>query len=253
MDPLRKPYQGVINIIKFNWHFYAIAVLCLLITFIIDKIFAGNYKLLTGLIYLIIAVPSLFSLLISFYVYDLSSLYKFEWLKDKSKDAHTILNIHAGFDETSHILKAKYAGSNVLVFDFYDPQKHTEVSIKRARKAYDAYPGTQQITTHSLPLKAGYADKVFLIFSAHEIRNQAERIEFFKEIYRVLKPGGDLIVVEHLRDHFNFLAYNVGFFHFMPATAWYKTFQNSGFKIIGKNKITPFVTVFKLQKNGTAS
>ena len=45
-----------------------------------------------------------------------------------------ITNINAGFDETSYILDDKFPNATIKAFDFYDAEKHTEASIKRARK-----------------------------------------------------------------------------------------------------------------------
>ncbi len=69
--------------------------------------------------------------------------------------------------------------AHLQVFDFYDPHLHTEISIKRARKAYPAHPNTQSIQTSSIPLPNEVADSIFLVLAAHEIRNHAERARFF--------------------------------------------------------------------------
>ena len=63
--------------------------------------------------------------------------------------------------------------------DFYEPQKHTEVSIKRARKAYPPSPDTKHVKSTLLPLADKSVDNLFVIFSAHEIRDSNERISFF--------------------------------------------------------------------------
>jgi SAM-dependent methyltransferase len=208
---------------------------------------------------LIVAVSGI-SLLVSFYIYDLSGLYRLTWLDEKvlvgdgpgGMSAGLIVNIHAGFDETSHLLVKKYPGCELKVFDFYDPDKHTEVSIARARKAYPSFPGTVRIGTDALPLGRGVADTVFLVFAAHEIRADEERVSFFQELGRVLKDSGRIIIVEHLRDLPNFLAYNIGFFHFLPVSAWTRTFGQAGLRVCNKKKVTPFITTYTLFKNGTA-
>ncbi|MCO5935136.1 class I SAM-dependent methyltransferase [Mucilaginibacter sp. RB4R14] len=157
-----------------------------------------------------------------------------------------IVNIHAGFDETSEILNAKFPAAKLTVLDFYNPLKHTEVSIKRARNAYKPFHATKQVITTNLQLPNKYADDILIVFAAHEIRNERERIAFFKEIKRIVKPEGNIIVVEHLRDLPNFLAYNIGFFHFLSRPAWYVTFTGAGLKVISEKKLTPFVNIFKL-------
>src|SRR5439155_13733602 len=113
----------------------------------------------------------------------------------------------------------------MIVFDFYDPAKHTEASIRRARKAFPPFPGTLSISTGHIPLENCSAGKIFAILSAHEIRNAEERNAFFCELNRMLSASGRIVVVEHLRDSANYLAYNIGAFHFHSRSAWQSTFQ----------------------------
>ena len=137
------------------------------------------------------------------------------------------------------------------MLDFYNPQKHTEPSIRRARKAYPSYHGTLQITSTHIPLPENSADKILVLFSAHEIRDPQERLLFFKELYRVLKPSGQLYLMEHLRDLPNFIAYNIGFFHFFSKASWIKMINETHFKTLKKEKLNPWITNFILTKNGT--
>jgi ubiquinone/menaquinone biosynthesis C-methylase UbiE len=249
MVQVRKRLQGVVNIITFNWHFYAIAffVLCLFIFIHQQLPYSLQAYNLLGCVLLF--TTTILSLLVSYYVYDASDLYKLNWLPD-DKQALQIVNISAGFDETSALLQAKYANATLTVMDFYNPTTHTEVSIRRARKAYPAYPNTQTISTTAIPLPNNFADKIFVILAAHEIRNDAERRIFFKELGRILKPNGQIIVTEHLRDIANALAYNIGFLHFLSKKNWYTTFSHAVLHIKSEHKITPFITTFILNKHG---
>jgi SAM-dependent methyltransferase len=161
-----------------------------------------------------------------------------------------IVNIHAGFDETSLLLREKFPLSSLKVFDFYDPRRHTEISIKRARRAYPPYPGTHGIHSSCIPLDDQQADKIFLTLSAHEIRDAEERKALFSELKRVLRHDGCVFVTEHIRDLPNFLVYNIGYFHFISRQSWYRTFKEAGFKVVKEEKTTPFITTFILNKHG---
>lgn len=245
----RKPFQGVCNIIKFNWHFYLLTLVFLFVIFIINSFFAHEFKIYFQIIFGFILGTSLISLIVSYLVYDFSDLYQFFWLKAED-NCQKVVNIHAGFDETSLILQEKLNPEVFFVFDFYNPLTHTEISIKRARKAYPPFPNTQTIHTANLPLEDNAVDKIFILFAAHEIRNDEERIIFFKELSRILKSSGKIYVMEHLRDLPNFLAYNIGFLHFFSHKTWRETFFKAGIFIAEEYKTTPFISTFILQKNG---
>jgi len=249
MEQMRKPFQGVLNIIRFNWHFYIIALGLILTVFFTSNYFEKSIQQLAFVICSIVFISTIISLSVSLYIYDISELYNLNWINQNNKE-NLIVNINAGFDETSHLLKAKFKNIEFVALDFYNPEKHTEVSIKRARKAYPPFPNTKQVETSNLKLDYNSADKVFVILSAHEIRNEIERIKFFKELYKIIKPTGEIYVTEHLRDFPNFLAYNLGFFHFYSKGAWLKIFKNADFTIKQEIKITPFISTFILNKNG---
>lgn len=254
MEKIRKPFQGIFNIFRFNWHFYLMSVALIFLILLFNLIFKTPYQLFGYLAIFLIFINTLISLLVSYYVYDLSDLYKLNWLDKLAILPNSkMLNINAGFDETSILLKEKYPEQELIVFDFYDPIKHTELSLKRARKAYPPFPGTQQISYYHFPLPENYADHIFVVLSAHEIRSESERIIFFKELNRILKQNGKIVVIEHLKDLQNFLAYNIGFFHFVSKSSWYAAFKISNLKTVLEIKITPFITTFILEKNGTES
>lgn len=254
MERMRKPFQGVWNIIRFNWHFFVASIGIILLILFFSNYFFYQYASYINIICLLALGSILISLLVSYYVYDLSNLYELNWLDELVFiENGKILNINAGFDETSNLLKDKFENSELIAMDFYDSSKHTEVSIKRARKAYPPFPNTKQIATNSIPLNNMSVDKIFLILSAHEIRDNLERTEFFKELYRILKTNGQIVVTEHLRDIPNFLAYNIGSFHFHSENTWKENIQNANFQITKELKITPFITSFLLEKNGNSS
>lgn len=252
---LRTPFQGIVNIIRFNWHYYALTFLLLSILVSLHSYFSENIRWILNVGILLITLTTFVSLAVSFYIYDYSNLYNFSWLQQlKIADHATALNIHAGFDETSHILKHKLLNINLHVFDFYDPEKHTEVSIARARKAYASFPGTLQIQTNQIPVKRNSADVIFNILSAHEIRNREERISFLGQQAEILNQDGRCIVIEHLRDLPNFLAYTIGFIHFYSRKEWISNFRDSGFVIEKESSLTPFISIFILKKrNGDTS
>jgi ubiquinone/menaquinone biosynthesis C-methylase UbiE len=249
MEVKRKPFQGVFNIIRFNWHFYVIAAVAIIALIVFKNRLPFSGLITAGVITAITTI--IISLTVSYYVYDLSGLYQLKWLSNSNPAS--ILTINAGFDETSEILKNKFPQAQLTVCDFYNPVQHTEISIKRARAAYPPYAGTVSVQTNTLPFAGNSFDTVLAILSAHEIRNESEQIQFFTELHRVLQPQGQIFVTEHLRNGNNFLAYTIGLFHFHAKKTWLRTFTQAGFVVKQEIKSTPFITTFVLEKNGTAA
>ncbi|GAB4093230.1 class I SAM-dependent methyltransferase [Flaviaesturariibacter terrae] len=251
METRRRPLQGVLNIIRFNWPFFAVAlsawiVLALAASWVQDW--------LKGLLLVLLAASialTLVSLLVSLYIYDLSGFYRLQWLGAAGiGPGARVLNINAGFDETSAALQERFGPLALEVWDFYDPARHTEPSIARARAAYPAYPGTQVVETSQLP-GGGSFDRILLTFAAHEIRNDDERARFFTALRERLAPGGRIIVTEHLRDSANALAYHFGVLHFLPRKSWLRVFGESGLRLEKETKFTPFVSTFVLHAAAT--
>lgn len=250
MNTNRKPLEGVYNIIRFNWHFYAYSIPVILFIAYMGWYFSGVVSMIHFAAAALAALSIVISLLVSWYIYDRSNLYTLNWLDGLDITQHKrIANINAGFDETSTLIQNKYQGSVLEVFDFYDPKKHTEISIERARKAYPPYPGTIQIDTGNLLLEKEIYDIIFLILSVHEIRDNSERIRFFSQLKASLKPNGRIIIVEHQRDIVNFLAFNIGFLHFHSPNTWLENFRSAGLKVAEAKKLTPFLTIYCLAKS----
>ncbi|WP_235299686.1 class I SAM-dependent methyltransferase [Portibacter marinus] len=247
MELKRRPFQGVLNILDFNRHFYyyglAALALLLVVIYAIKLPTIISVVLIVGFMY-----GLLMPLIVSAYVYDFSGYYSLKWLdhfiEDKSLSSE-IVNINAGFDETSYIIKDKFKNAELQVYDFYDEELHTEAAIVRARKVSLVYPNTEQIKSNSIPKEDESTDIVFLLSSAHEIREFPEKVEFLKECYRICKPNGKVIMVEHLRDFPNFLAFTVGFNHFFSKRVWKKAFISAGFASVQEKKFTPFMSIFE--------
>ena len=254
MDPLRTPLQGVGNVVRFNWHFYLGALAAALGLAALALAGPAALRPVAGLLLALALLPILLSLLITAYIYDFSGLYRFDWLLVLRPAPAALLTVSAGFDEISAPLARRYPAAHLLAADFYDAARHTEVSIRRARRAYPPYPGTQALDTRApLPLPTGSIDLAVAFLAAHEIRDAAERAGFFREIARVLAPGGTVVVTEHLRDPANFLAYTIGFLHFHSRRAWLATFRAAGLRVAREVKITPFITSYFLHRNDSAA
>jgi hypothetical protein len=197
----RGKYAGVLSILQYNWHFYA-ASLCALLS--IGALLWLRLLPRAGEAILICAATltafwSLSSLLVSYYVYDYREVTRWKWIPQTlSFPPQHWLNIHAGLDESTLILKQFFPNTREMVVDIYDPQEMTEPSIARARRLHPSLEPAVAGKLGALPLPDRDRDTLFLLFAAHEIRQPARRTEFFLESARVLTDSGQLLLVEHM-------------------------------------------------------
>jgi hypothetical protein len=239
----RKPFEGLTNVVRFNWPMY-VSSLSLAATSLVAARLAPHPVALALEAGAVLALYLTFaSLLASFWIYDASGLYGWEWLPDISP--RKVANIHSGFDESSLGLAHHYPDAELTILDFYDPAIHTEPSIARARHHAPPVVGTRSCSSRELPLQPNSQDATFLIFAAHEIRDHAERVAFFREVSRATR--GPITVVEHVRDLANFLAFGPGFMHFHSVAEWRSTFADAGLRVTSVRRFTPCVRIWTLQ------
>jgi ubiquinone/menaquinone biosynthesis C-methylase UbiE len=245
--PSRAPYQGLLQIYKYNRPFYLRTVAGMIAAII----FSVWLPLALHIFVLLATGTAAFwicsSLLVSHYVYDRSDLYRLCWLREcLSRSPMRWINIHSGIDEISLAIALMFPGSEGQITDIYDPRQMTEPSIKRARRL--AAVPSPSADTQTLPAQDQDFEAAFLIFAAHELRHHEARVRLLREVARVLRVGGEVVLVEHLRDWANFVAFGPGFLHFFSARTWQDAAHAAGMPIRLHRTVTPFVHVFVLQR-----
>lgn len=247
----RGKWQGMWTIARFNWPFY-VGALVVLIAAVAGVLWGGTPLLkwtcaaaAMGSLYFLIV-----SLWVSHQVYDRSDLYRWGWLKRALDDAEqgVMIFCHSGFDEASQALTERMEDVNWVVLDHYDEAMMTEASIKRARKRFPPTADTEPAPFDRWPVAAGSADAVLGLLAIHELRGEEERIAWFAEANRCLKPGGRVVLAEHTRDLANFLAFGPGFLHFHSAASWQRCWEKAGLHTTDEFQVTPWVRVFIVSK-----
>ncbi|MHA3772521.1 class I SAM-dependent methyltransferase [Verrucomicrobiota bacterium sgz303538] len=242
----RGRFEGVWNIVRFNWPMYASSFGVCAASFA-WAVWMPNPQ------WLALAVAaggsaslllSLSSLAVAHWIYDRSELYRWGWLPGVLGMApQRITNIHAGFDEASDALRDLFPKAELTVLDFYDPARNTEPSIERARRWAPATVPAIRVSVDDLPVTSGTQDLVLMFLSAHEVRSAPQRVALFREAARILGNEGRVLVVEHMRDWPNFLAFGPGFLHFHSDRAWRQALSDAGLYIERRLRVTPFIHV----------
>lgn len=248
VEPVRGPYQGVVQILVFNWRMYAGTVIA------IGAVLAAWPVVGVGVRAVMFAfvAPAVFwlvaSIAVSYYVYDRSGLYDFGWLRNELAAApKRWINIHAGLDETSKLFKEVFPGAEGTTADIFDEGVMTERSIHEAQKRAAAR-NVIKARYSDLPFGNARFDAAFLIFAAHELRRHEQRVRLFREVARVLDERGELVLMEHMRGLWNFGAFGPGALHFFSRRAWLKAVREAGFAVESELTRTRFVRVLILRR-----
>jgi SAM-dependent methyltransferase len=239
-------FRGVRQIVRFNWAAYARAAAGVAAALVLAQ-FAPQWR---AWLWAAAAAASFWtasSLAVSHYVYDRYPLYRFAWLAGSlERIPRRWLNLHAGLDESTSALAAALPGSTGVPLDFYDAREMTEPSIRRARGIRP--PRTAHVDWRALPVAADGFDAAFLVFAAHELRRPEGRVRLFEEVRRAVRPGGELILIEHVRGWANFLAFGPGCFHFLSIQEWLRTACEAGLGLERRLALTPFVDALILRR-----
>jgi SAM-dependent methyltransferase len=244
--------SGAMQIVRFNWPQYAAALAASAVAPAIAA--TGLLPAWASLLLSLAAACSLYwlvaSLLASHWIYDRSPTADWSWLPAVVHSGgfapRRWINVHAGYDTATACLRRLFPAESATI-DLFDPQLLTEASIHRARALYPPSADTVAGKPDALPLESRSCDAAFLLLAAHELRVPALRRQLFTEIRRVLRPGGRVLLAEHARDAANFLAFGPGFWHFLPSGTWPALARDTGFRVIGSGRVTPFVRWYLLE------
>ncbi len=239
----------MLTIAQFNWPLYVVAVAVLIASLAGLFPLAGlASKLICGLAFAGAAYFLVGSLSVSHFIYDRSDLYRWGWLDRALRGANMRQAIfcHAGFDEASAELREKFSDVQWQLLDHFDEKQMTEASIRRARAMFPPTPNTLAACHDAWPVAAESSDVVIALLAIHELRSEAQRSAWFAESRRCLCKGGRVVLVEHVRDAANFLAFGPGFLHFHSPASWRRCWAGAGFRSIDEFRVTSFVRIFVL-------
>jgi SAM-dependent methyltransferase len=249
--PARGRYDGMRQILHYNKRFYLLAGFAATLAtaaLLLQNPPAWLTVLLVGFV-AATALGSASSLLVSHYIYDRSHLFAWDWLRLRVDPPARWVVLHAGLDEASPGLRRLFPAASADVLDVYDPNEMPEPSIAVARRLTPLPEPARRASAAALPLDDSAIDLALLFFVAHELRRPAARERLFHELRRVLRPGGRLGLVEHLRDWPNVLAFGPGALHFFPRREWLRLVALAGLRTVDECRLTPFVRAFFLERS----
>ncbi len=224
---------GTLTVIRFNWPKYAGAAAILAAAIAASTAMAPGPSI-TAL--WVAAVPgtvwTVTSLAATWWVYDHRQVYT--CLTAGLASIGEWAAVHAGFDESSPALWAAIGHPPAAVTEI---EVRPGASLRRARRQ-GLRTSARERTARAL---AGSLDTIFVTFAAHEVRDLASQRALFGGLSEALRPGGRLVVTEHLCDLANFAVYGPGVLHFQSLATWLARAAEAGLSVESNTVITPFV------------
>ncbi len=107
-----------------------------------------------------------------------------------SNDTIRILDFGAGIGGSIPYVKKYFSNANLTCLDV------SQLSLDIAQKRYPDSANFVHFDGQKIPFPAGYFDTVYAMCVFHHIEHD-EHISLLKELYRVLRTGGNLFVFEH--------------------------------------------------------
>ncbi|MCE9584409.1 MAG: methyltransferase domain-containing protein [Planctomycetes bacterium] len=179
-------------------------------------------------------------------MFDCSEFGKWTWLREElAPPPARWLHLSAGIELTHAPLAALFPGSAGRDVDLYDPVTMPAPAIGRAQENKGS---ALRAKPDALPADAASVDAAVVVLAAHEIHALDMRKSFFRELDRVLAPGGRIVLVEHLRNLPALLAFGPGFLHFLPRSEWLRRTGEIGFRVARERSFTPFIRVFVCER-----
>jgi SAM-dependent methyltransferase len=146
----------------------------------------------------------------------------------------TLVHIDLGYRRLPADLSRGFTSGQVIVIDVYNPQLAPSRSLSRAQQQAvkpqeDPRLSWRDGSIDLLPLPDGSISAVTLVETASELWQQGDRIRLLKEVYRILAPGGRLLLAERMQSSTNFAVMGPSGLRLKSAGYWHNLLSENKF------------------------
>jgi SAM-dependent methyltransferase len=166
-----------------------------------------------------------------------------------------VVCIDLGLRETAVAIAQRLTTGTVSVIDVYNPQWNTSPALRRGRLRMQAHPAAADPRVEwldgeirLLPLPNGSVSAVFLNQVLGEFWQPEDRQTLLREAYRILGPGGRVLVAERVRSQINWLMLGPVGWGLATADEWHDLLAEAGFAPNQEKDIQGLVHCFQANK-----
>ena len=255
----RDRYQGTARHIYAQWPGYLLRYGGLILAFLMigaglimgwQVLVALGIVLLTAVFFLMLA-----ALWTAHKLHDADGLQSDDLLfaMSQAQPTDNLANIDLGLRQQAIILSRHLTTGKITVIDVYNPQLATGAGLARARLQAPSTKQDPRLTWYDghislLPMPDSSVTAVFMSQVLSEFSQHGDRQTLLREIRRILKPSGRLLVTEQTASWLNWLLAGTSTARLHPTEYWRDLLLEAGFEIHRQENIQGLLNCFRVDK-----
>jgi SAM-dependent methyltransferase len=162
-------------------------------------------------------------------------------------------NIDLGLRQQAILLSSHLTTGKITVIDVYNPQLTMDSALARARRQAPATKQDPRLTWYDgqfnlFPLPDSSVEAVFMFQVLSEFGQQGDRQALLREVRRILKPNGRLLIAEQTASWLNWLLVGSSTAKLQPVEFWLDLLGEAGFDILRQEEIQGLLNCLRADK-----
>lgn len=240
-----------------NWPTYVftfggaiIVLFCLILISLVQRWFAYvTISMAILLLFIYFLVASLWS---AADVFDVTWLGNTLFKVGKIEPQDSIIQISLGRKYVPASFCRRLTTGKILVYDVYNPQLTPSQSLARARRqsrfVNDPRILWRDVSNNILPLPDSSQRTVAMVNIATEYAQSGDQQYLFSEIFRVLKPGGQLLIAESIKSPSSVLTLGLFALSLKSFAYWERMITRAGFEMHEKENLRDLLCCWRFKK-----
>jgi SAM-dependent methyltransferase len=163
------------------------------------------------------------------------------------------VHVGMGLRRTPQQMSRRLTSGRVTALDVYNPQEAPHGELARARYAVTPSGADPRLrwlegTIKLFPLPDRSSSVVTIEEAAGALWQHGDRLLLLREVYRILRPEGRLVLAQPVRTQTTWLVYGTGAMRLEPAAYWRRLLVESGFNVLREKEVQGLVTYFLAER-----